>query len=107
MLCSEGVNPSRTCMRALLPICRISRCSARPLRRASPSGLRCDVMRKLRPARMRSATSLDAMSGLLIFLDVRQQLLNATGAGGSVVVAKIELRRHAQMDALAEEMSHT
>src|SRR5262249_43449950 len=104
MLCNAGVNPSRTCIRAILPIWRIRRSSARPLPRASPSGLGGEVIRKFRPPRMRPATSFAATSGLLILLDVGQQLLDAAGPRRSLVVAKVEFRSESQTYALAQKM---
>src|SRR5881394_979272 len=82
------------------------RCRARPLPRASPSGLRCEVIRKLRPARMRSATSRAARSGfglVIVRWILFQQRLDAPGARGRVVVLEVELRSVAEADALAEE----
>src|ERR1700737_1764157 len=104
MLKSARLNPSRTCMAAVLPRRRISRCNPSPLPRASPSGLRWEVIRKLRPLRMRSATSRAALSGLVIFLDIAQQLLDAPGAGQGFVVTKVELWSEAQSDPLSEKM---
>src|ERR1041385_5154827 len=114
MLCSALPKPSRTCTLALLPIARISPCSARPLPSASPSGLRCEVMRKLRPARMRSATSRAAASGFVVVVgvvvvlvivrfEVVEQRFDAARPRRRIVVAEVELRRVAEMDALAEE----
>src|SRR5256885_377903 len=105
MLYSARLNPSRTCIAAFLPRRRMRRCSPRPLPRASPSGLRCEVIRKLRPLRTRSATSLAAFSGFVIlFLDVAQQLLDAPGARVGLVVPKIEVRRDSQANSLPEKM---
>src|SRR5437773_541501 len=105
MLYSARLNPSRTCIAAVLPSRRIRRCSPRPLPRASPSGLRCEVIRKLRPLRTRSATSFAAFSGFVIlFLDVAQQLLDAPGARVGLVVAKLEVRRDTQANSLPEKM---
>src|SRR5581483_12055727 len=70
MLCSGWLKPSRTCISARFPICRIRRCSARPLPSASPSGLRCDVIRKLLPPRIRAATSFAARSGVVVMPSV-------------------------------------
>src|SRR5436305_5190922 len=112
---SAALNPSRTCTRASLPICRMRRCRARPLPSASPSGLRCEVMRKLRPARMRSATSRAAASGFVVVVgvvvgvlvivrfEIVEQRFDAARPRRRVVVAEVELRRVAEMDALAEE----
>src|SRR5260370_875794 len=106
MLYSARLNPSRTCIATVLPRRRMSRCSPRRWPRASPSGLRCEVIRKLRPLRTRSATSLAAFSGFVIlFLDVAQQLLDASGARGGLVVPKIEVRRESQADSLPEKMA--
>src|SRR2546423_5957786 len=102
MLCSAELNPSRTCTCASLPSWRMRRCRARPLPRASPSGLRCEVMRKLRPARMRSATSFAARSGFIVRWILFQQRLDAAGARRGVVVLEVELRSVAEADALAE-----
>src|SRR5437867_9540929 len=129
-------------MAAVLPSRRMRRCNPSPLPRASPSGLRCDVIRKLRPARTRSATSWAAVSGVivmpsvarhrcgwaarssrlpatpfpryarddnvstfLLFLDVAQQLLDAVGARGRLVILKVELGRRSQPNPLSEKMA--
>src|SRR5437667_1207016 len=61
-------------------------------------------MRKLRPARMRSATARAASSGLLIARWILfQQRLDPPCARGSIVVAEIELRGVAEMDPLAQK----
>src|SRR4051794_41071185 len=117
MLRSGLPKPSRTCTFASLPSWRMRRCRARPLPSASPSGLRCEVMRKLRPPRIRSATARAPSSGFVGFgvgfvIVIRsrwilgQDRLDAAGAHGRLVVAEVELRRVAQTDALAEEMPH-
>src|ERR1051325_3283931 len=105
MLRSAAPKPSRTCTRACLPICRMRRCRASPLPSASPSGLRCEVMRKLRPARMRSATCWAPRSGFGFIAGriLFQQRLDAAGARGGVVVFEVELGSVAEPDALAEE----
>src|SRR5262249_6196712 len=104
---SAALNPSRTCTRASLPIWRIRRCSARPLPSASPSGLRCEVMRKLRPSRMRSATCCAARSGLVTWWILLQQRLDAAGARRGVVVLEIELGSVAKPDSSSQERADT
>src|SRR2546425_1144569 len=123
MLWSGFENPSRTVTRALLPSLRINPCRAMPLPRASPSGLRCEVMRKLRPSRMRAPTSAAAVSGLVVGIgvvvvvvmfwlrlgfrcDLHQDFLDPAGAHGRLVVLEVELRREAEPDALPEELAH-
>src|SRR5438132_6854216 len=101
MLCSGLLKPSRTNTLASLPSLRMIFCSAIPLPSASPSGLRCDVMRKRRPARMRSATSRAALSGFVVAVVVvvigflrhhfGEDALDATGAHRRFVVSKVEL----------------
>src|SRR5205823_576044 len=103
MLRSAAPKPSRTCTRACLPSWRMRRCSARPLPSASPSGLRCEVMRKLRPARMRSATCCAPRSGFIAGRILFQQRLDAAGERGGVVVSEVELRSVAKANAPAEE----
>src|SRR5450432_3216455 len=116
MFMSGFAKPSRTTIFDCLPSLRISRCSAIPLPRASPSGLRCDVMRKLWPARMRSATSRAATSGfwlvvvvVVVILSFRfrcvfdEQRLDAAGPHRRLVVLEVELGCVAQVDPLAEE----
>src|ERR1700682_1566309 len=131
MFISGLAKPSRTWTLASLPSWRMRRCSARPLPRASPSGLRCEVMRKLRPERMRSATARMPSSGLFVVvafvvwlivgfvrvvmigfveglvrrrLVFAQQRLDAVGAEGRLVEAEVELRRVAQTNPLSEKM---
>src|SRR5262249_16673603 len=103
---SAALNPSRTCTRASLPIWRIRRCSASPLPSASPSGLRCEVMRKVRPARMRSATCCAARSGLVTWRILFQQRLDAAGARRGVVVLEIELASVAEPDSRSQERAN-
>src|SRR5260221_5518645 len=120
---SSGLpKPSRTCTWASLPSWRMRRCRARPLPSASPSGLRCEVIRKLRPLRLRSATARAPSSGWVVGLTVglivgfvvivlfavwcilEQQGLDPAGSQPCFVVAEVELRRVPQTNALAEEM---
>src|SRR5438552_7298872 len=111
MLCSGLLNPSRTKMLASLPSLRMIFCSAMPLPRASPSGLRWEVIRKRRPARMRSATSAAAKSGFVVVVgawlilghDLRENALDPARAHRRFGVSEIELRRIAEANAPAEQ----
>src|SRR5581483_2031567 len=107
MLASAGWKPSRTCIDADLPRWRMRRCSPSPLPSASPSGLRCEVIRKLRPERMRSATARAASGRFvaMILLDLLQQRFDAAGARRCFVVAKVELGSDAEVDPLPQEVT--